>query len=65
MAITTRDQLIASLAGRQQALIIDKSPISNVAAGQYHSLWRATGLPGQGAIPGAAAVWEKQPVWLM
>ena len=56
MAITTRDQLIASLAGRQQALIIDKSSISNVAAGQYHSLWRATGLPGQGAIPGAAAV---------
>ena len=56
MAITTRDQLIASLAGRQQALVIDKSSISNVAAGQYHSLWRATGIPGQGAIPGAAAV---------
>ena len=56
MTITTRDQLIASLAGRQQALVIDKSSISNVAAGQYHSLWRATGLPGQGAIPGAAAV---------
>ena len=56
MAITTRDQLIASLAGRQQALVIDKSSLPNVAAGQYHSLWRATGTPGQGAIPGAAAV---------
>lgn len=51
MAITTRDQLIASLAGRQQALVIDKSSIPNTAAGQYHSLWRATGTPGAGAIP--------------
>ena len=56
MAITTRDQLIASLAGRQQALVIDKSSIPNTAPGQYHSLWRAGGTPGAGAIPGAAAV---------
>ena len=56
MAITTRDQLIASLAGRQQALVIDKSSIPGVVAGQYYSLWRANGIPGQGAIPGAAAV---------
>lgn len=37
-------------------VIIDKASISNTAAGQFHSLWRATGQPGQGAIPGAAAV---------
>lgn len=37
-------------------LVIDKASISNAAAGQFHSLWRATGQPGQGAIPGAAAV---------
>jgi hypothetical protein len=36
-------------------IIIDKASIANAAAGQFHSLWRATGQPGQGAIPAAAA----------
>lgn len=56
MAITTRDQLIDALGNNSTRLIIDKASIANTAAGQYHSLWRATGQPGQGAIPGAAAV---------
>jgi len=54
MAITTRDQLINSLGNKSSRFVIDKAPLSNAAAGQYFSLWRATGQPGQGAIPTAA-----------
>ena len=53
--ITNRDQLIDALANNSTRIVIDKASISNAAAGQYHSLWRATGQPGQGAIPAAAA----------
>ena len=53
--ITNRDQLIAALANNSSRIVIDKASIANTAAGQYHSLWRATGQPGQGAIPAAAA----------
>ena len=53
--ITNRDQLIDALANNSTRIVIDKASISNAATGQYHSLWRATGQPGQGAIPTAAA----------
>lgn len=53
MTISTRDQLIDSLANNSSRLVIDKASISNAAAAQFHSLWRATGQPGQGAIPTA------------
>lgn len=53
--ITNRDQLIDALANNSSRIVIDKASIGNAAAGQYHSLWRATGQPGQGAIPAAAA----------
>ena len=53
--ITNRDQLIDALANNSSRIVIDKASIANTAAGQYHSLWRATGQPGQGAIPTAAA----------
>lgn len=33
-------------------LIIDKASIANMTAGTFCSLWRATGQPAQGAIPG-------------
>jgi hypothetical protein len=56
MTITTRDQLIDAMGNQSSRIIIDKASIANAAAGQFHSLWRATGQPGQGAIPGAAAV---------
>lgn len=55
MAITTRDQLIDAMGNNSSRIVIDKASISNAAAGQFHSLWRATGQPGQAAIPGAAA----------
>lgn len=53
--ITGRDQLIDALANNSSRIVIDKASIANAAAGQYHSLWRATGQPGPGAIPAAAA----------
>lgn len=55
MAITTRDGLISALGGNDSALLIDKASIANASAGNYFSLWRATGQPGQGAIPTTAA----------
>lgn len=51
MTITTRDQLIDAMANNSSRIVIDKASISNAAAAQFHSLWRATGQPGQGAIP--------------
>lgn len=56
MTITTRDQLIDALGNNSSRFVLDKASLSNTAAGQFHSLWRATGQPGQGAIPAAAAV---------
>lgn len=55
MTITTDDQLTNAIANNSSRLVLDKASIANTAVGQYHSLWRATGQPGQGAIPAAAA----------
>lgn len=55
MTITTRDQLIDGLGNNASRIVIDKASIGSVAAGNYVSMWRATGQPGQGAIPAAAA----------
>ena len=55
MTITTRDQLIDALGNSSSRLVIDKASIANAAVGLYFSLWRATGQPGQGAIPTTAA----------
>lgn len=54
--ITNRDQLINALGNNSSRFILDKANIASQAAGTYVSLWRATGQPGQGAIPAAAAV---------
>lgn len=62
MAITTRDQLIDALANNSSRLVIDKASLANTAAGQFFSLWTATGVPGAGAAPGAAAVPTKDTV---
>ncbi len=56
MAITTLDQLVNALANNNSAVQIDKTSIANAASGQLFSLWRATGVPAQGAIPTTAAV---------
>lgn len=56
MTINTRDALISALGNNSSRFILDKASITSQAAGSYVSLWRATGQPGQGAIPAAAAV---------
>ena len=55
MTISTRDQLINALGNNSSRFILDKASISSQLAGNYCSMWRATGQPGQGAIPAAAA----------
>ncbi len=55
MTITSADELINSMGNNSSRIIIDKASIANTAVGQFHSLWRATGQPGQGAIPTTAA----------
>ena len=62
MTITTRDQLINALGNNSSRIVIDKASIASVAAGNVVSLWRATGQPGQGAIPAAAAVCDNSLV---
>jgi hypothetical protein len=62
MAIATRDQLINAMANNSSRVVIDKASIANAVAGQFHSLWRATGQPGQAAIPAAAAVLDDDTV---
>jgi hypothetical protein len=56
MTITTVDALVSAMGNNSSRLIIDKASIANTVAGQFHSLWRATGQPGQAAIPTTAAV---------
>lgn len=56
MAISTLDGIANALGNNSSRFILDKASIASQAAGTFVSLWRATGQPGQGAIPGAAAV---------
>ena len=56
MTITSRDQLIDAMGNRSSRFILDKASIASQAAGNYVSMWRATGQPGQGAVPTTAAV---------
>lgn len=54
--IETTDGIVKALGNNSSRLVIDKASISNAVAGQFYSLWRATGQPGQGAIPTTASV---------
>lgn len=56
MTISTVDQLLDAIGNNASRLVIDKASLANAAAGQFFSLWTATGTPGAGAAPGAAAV---------
>lgn len=56
MTITNTSQMLDALANNSSRVVWDKASLPNAAAGQLFSLWRATGVPGQGAIPTTAAV---------
>lgn len=56
MAISTLDGIVNALGNNSSRIVLDKASIASQGAGTFVSMWRATGQPGQGAIPGAAAV---------
>jgi len=56
MTISTVDGIANALANSSSRIVWDKASIASAVAGQIFSLWRATGTPGQGAIPAAAAL---------
>lgn len=56
MAVVNMDQLINGMGNNSSRIIIEKASIANAVSGAFQSLFRATGQPGQGAIPTTAAV---------
>jgi hypothetical protein len=54
--ITNLDQLVDAMGNDNSRTNLEKASIANAVAGQYFSLWRALGYPGQGAIPTTAAI---------
>lgn len=50
------NEIAHGLVNAPSRLVIDKASLANQVAGRYCALWRATGQPGQGAIPTTAAV---------
>lgn len=55
MTINNIDELVDAMANNSSRVVIDKASINNATNGGFMSLWRATGQPGQGAIPTTAA----------
>lgn len=56
MTIDTMDALVSAMGNNSSRIIIDKASIASQTGGSYASLWRATGQPGQGAVPTSVAV---------
>lgn len=52
MAIETLDAFFDALTNNASRLVVQKASIANQTANTLCSMWRATGQPGQGAIPG-------------
>lgn len=48
-----------ALASNCDRMVLDKASLASQINGGFCSMWRATGIPGQGAIPGAAAICTK------
>ena len=49
------DNLVKALGNNSSRIVLDKASIASQTANSFCSLWRATGQPGQGAIPSVAA----------
>ena len=49
------DNLVKALGNKSSRIVLDKASIASQTANSYCSLWRATGQPGQGAIPTVVA----------
>lgn len=59
MTITTRDGIIDGLGNNNNRVIWDKINVPSQVVGQFCSLWRAGGVPAQGAIPTTATYCTK------
>lgn len=49
MTISTMDQLVNSMANNSSRIILYKASLANATAGQFFSLWRASGQPTAGS----------------
>ena len=49
------DNLVKALGNNSSRIVLDKASIASQIANSFCSLWRATGQPGQGAIPTVVA----------
>lgn len=47
--------LFSAMSGNASRFVLEKASIANQLANNLTSLWRATGQPAQGAIPGTTA----------
>ena len=56
------DSLVKALGNNSSRIILDKASIASQTANSYCSLWRATGQPGQGAIPSSVATCNNSTV---
>lgn len=54
--IENTNDLLKNLGNNSSRIILDKANIAGQTAASYCSMWRATGQPGQGAIPTTSAV---------
>ena len=54
-----QNELGQALAASNERLMFDKASVSGLVAGGLATTWRLTGVPTQGAIPGAAAICNK------
>jgi len=55
MAVENLDGLVKAM-GQGKVTLFTRSSVSTMVAGHLASLWRGTGFPATGAIPGAAAI---------
>lgn len=56
MAITSLDTLIAGIGNNSQGLVFNKATITNQVAGNFVSMWTATGWPFAGVAPTTVAI---------
>ena len=56
MAFADLGSLLAGMASGAYRLPFNRNSISSMIIGSEASLWRGTGFPAQGAVPGAAAI---------
>lgn len=59
MTLATANAIAGALGNNSDRFVLDKASLANAVAGQLFSLWRATGQPGQAAIPTTARLCTK------